>query len=605
MSLDRRLRRVALAVAPALVAALAGCGLVSGQTGPAQIRVDQVGYAPGGAQTAYLMAARADDAPFEVVDEAGAVVLRGTAGADRGRWSDAYPAVHPLDLGALRAPGRYRVLVTDPAAASPWFTVADDPHRALVDRAVTFFQAQRDGPDVVRAVLRRAPAHLTDRAAQRYAVPAYDGTTLDGPLRPVGGRGDVSGGWYDAGDYLKFTHTASYAAVVLLLARRTRAAGPDTPLAREAAHGLAWLDRMYDARAGVLYAQVGIGDGNDTTVGDHDRWRLPEADDRAPATPGDPARLLTRRPVFPANAPGARISGNLAGRVTAALALGAQLAAPAEARRLLDRAATLYARADGRATVTTYPAAYYTENSAADDLALAGAELALAARRLGDPRAATWRAQALRWAAAYAADDSPEPPGAADVGALAAAELLPQAPEAPAATRDALLAAVRRPLDAARDRAAGDPFGAGMKLTEFDAVPRAFGLAAAAALYRRAGGGDGYAALGAGQRGWALGANPWGLSFLIGAGTTSPRCPHHQVANLTGGQLTGAVVNGPNKAKLLRGLHAPGGAHRCAGVAVEAYDGGGAAYRDDVAAWPTGEAAIDYTATAVLALALS
>jgi hypothetical protein len=31
-----------------------------------------------------------------------------------------------------------------------------------------------------------------------------------------------------------------------------------------------------------------------------------------------------------------------------------------------------------------------------------------------------------------------------------------------------------------------------------------------------------------------LGANPWGMSLIIGDGTTFPRCPQHQIANIVG-----------------------------------------------------------------------
>ena len=36
--------------------------------------------------------------------------------------------------------------------------------------------------------------------------------------------------------------------------------------------GLDWLLKMW-------YYQVGIGDGNDNIIGDHDLWRLPQVDD--------------------------------------------------------------------------------------------------------------------------------------------------------------------------------------------------------------------------------------------------------------------------------------------------------------------------------------
>ncbi|GGJ75940.1 hydrolase [Pilimelia anulata] len=598
-----RVRRAGAALlAGALLLAAAACG-PDAAGGAAAVRVDQVGYAAAGPKIAYLMTDGDDDAPFEVRDENDAVVLRGTAGGSRGEWSDRYPAVRPLDLTALRDPGRYRIVVARPAATSPWFAVAADPHAALADRAVRFFQAQRDGADVVPGVLDRRPAHLADRTATRYDAPEYDGDTLTGPLAPAGGTLDAGGGWYDAGDYLKFTHTAAYATIALLLAQRERRAAAGTPLAREAAFGLAWLDRMYDARTGTLHAQVGLGDGGDGVLGDHDRWRLPQRDDATRPARGDNDYYLSFRPVFPAHAGTDGIPGNLAGRVAAALALGARLTADrAAARRLLTRAAAILDRADPGATVTTYPGTYYTDGGAEDDLALGAAELSLAATRLGDPRAARWRADATRWATAHARDGDVAVLGAADVSALAIAELLPVVPAGP--DRDTLLAGLRAPLAAAGDRAAKDPFGAAAPVTRFDAVPQAFGLAATAALYRRAGGGDEFTALGAGQRAWALGGNAWGVSFMIGAGTTYPRCPHHQIANLTGERLDGAVVNGPNKASLLKGLATPSGARRCAGVDVGGYDGGGGAFRDATAAWPTAEPAIDFTASALLAVAL-
>ena len=49
-----------------------------------------------------------------------------------------------------------------------------------------------------------------------------------------------------------------------------------------------------------------------------------------------------------------------------------------------------------------------------------------------------------------------------------------------------------------------------------------------------------------------LGANAWGLSLIVGDGTTFPHCIQHQVANLAGKLngsspvLAGAAVEGPN-----------------------------------------------------------
>ena len=96
-------------------------------------------------------------------------------GASRGRWNKRYGAVQPLDLSALSAPGTYRIVVPGPpAATSPQFRVtgAVELFGARVADIVSFFQAQRDGGDVVPGPLHRKPAHLNDRNAELVRLAA-------------------------------------------------------------------------------------------------------------------------------------------------------------------------------------------------------------------------------------------------------------------------------------------------------------------------------------------------------------------------------------------------------------------------------------------------
>jgi hypothetical protein len=83
---------------------------------------------------------------------------------------------------------------------------------------------------------------------------------------------------------------------------------------------------VWDGKSKTLIAQVGIGTGSEEHgfVGDHDVWRLPEADDKLNVKPGDLEYFIKHRPVFRAAAPGEKISPNLAGRVSAAFALAAR-----------------------------------------------------------------------------------------------------------------------------------------------------------------------------------------------------------------------------------------------------------------------------------------
>ncbi|MFI1105178.1 glycoside hydrolase family 9 protein [Streptomyces melanogenes] len=334
---------------------------------------------------------------------------------------------------------------------------------------------------------------------------------------------------------------------------------------------------------------------------------LPEADDALDVREGDPAYTIKHRPVFRANEPGAPISPNLAGRVAAAFALAAQADAkdnPERAEQWLEKAAAVYGQADTEHTgelVTAFPHGFYAEESWQDDMEFGAAELALAARKLDDSRAARWQREAGEWASKYIGSDARGTLGVADVSALAHADLLRLGPSG------AAVADLRRQLADGERRAAKDPFRAGAVYTDFDAVPHTFGLVATARLYAKATGDRGYDAFAERQRGWALGANAWGTGFMVGAGESYPHCPEHQVANLTGTPLRGAVVNGPNAAAKLSELNSFDTMRPCAyGTDTwKRFDGHGARYLDHVGAWQTVEPADDFTSTALLAFALT
>nr|WP_239071416.1 glycoside hydrolase family 9 protein [Amycolatopsis sp. SID8362] len=489
--------------------------------------------------------------------------------------------------------------------------------RPLVRATTEFFQAQRDGHDVVPGRLDRKPSHLADRTATVYAEPKFAGEGGDEivePLKPAGGPVDVEGGWVDAGDFVKFTSNTAYSLAELGFVLRE---DPDPVLAKEVRFGLGWLDKVWDGKSRTLYAQVGIGTGSEEFgfLGDHDVWRNPQDDDALDVKPGDPAYFVKHRPVFPAGPAGAPLSPNLAGRVAAAFALGAQVYAhrdPRLARHYLTEAAAVFGQAKTSGVgelVTAFPHAYYPESSWEDDLELGATQLALAARALKDPRANGWARDAAKWAKAYIGSGDTSTLNLYDTSALAHADLAgllrTGVPGAALGVRE-LAADLRRQLDSGVDAATKSPFRTAVAVTDFDAASKSFGFAATARLYQRVTGDTRYAAFGAQQRDFTLGANAWGVSLVVGVGSTSPQCPHHQAANLAGPSkvLYGAVVNGPNGADNFADLPFPAGAKECTRP-YESFDGQGSRYADDLSSWPSNEPAIDFTSTALLAFSLA
>jgi hypothetical protein len=624
--MKRNLRRLC-AVSAATVAFGAGAAVclpsAHAATDAAILRVNQVGYIAGESKTAFAMGpdAALASAGFQVVDPNGTTVLTGNVGPKTGAWNTTFESVHSIDLSGLTQPGTYTLQLTGAASSvSPHFRVgaASEILGPLLADNVKFFQAQRDGDQVLPGVMGRRQSHLADQQATVYNTPDYnaDGTQLMSPLQPAGGPVDVSGGWFDAGDFLKFTGTTAYSADMLLLAERAQ---PSTAgLADEADFGLSWLDRMWNGATGTLYAQVGIGAGTDTILTDHDVWRLPEADDAMQVSPGDQNYLIKYRPVFRANQPGQPITPSLAGRVAAAFALAAQTRAntdPVSANQWLTKAAAVYAQADTQpsSNVTAFPKQFYPETSWQDDLEFGATELAVAGRALADNRTDGWQADAYRWANAYMSSTTTGTFELSDVSAVAHADLL-TSPDGGGSSADALKRDLQRQLQNGLARSGSDAFRAGANYTTFDAVPHTFGLVLTALLYAKATGDHQYDGFASQQRSWALGANPWGTTFQIGAGEVFPHCPEHQVANLhgsldgTGEILRGAVVNGPNGASQLAQLNTFSTMKPCAANPGEPwtdFDGNGARYLDDVGAWQTVEPAIDFTSTAALAYALT
>lgn len=601
----------------------------------ALVRVDQLGYAPGEAKQAYLMtSAPAPGARFTVADTAGRVLLDGRAGTSTGGWNGRFRAVYPLDFSRLHQPGTYRISVPGLGARSAPFRIAPAAQlwQPRVADTVAFFQAQRDGRQVLPGPLHRRPAHLHDAALPVYAHPEYTDPDSDvivgADLRRIGGPVDLEGGWFDAGDFIKFAHTTAYADTLLLVAQRNLGPAAPATLAAEIRFGLDWLAKAWDPARNTLYIQVGIGSGNEdgTFAGDHDLWRLPEADD---ALAGAENRYLRRRPAFGTDAAPGRLAPNLAGRMAATFALAAQLDAGgdrARARAELALAAQLFGRAKTLGVteddvVTALPHAFYPESAWRDDLELGAVELARAGYLLHDPRADRWLTAAAHWAREYLTTEAgTDTLNLYDDSALAHAELIGtirgHGGRLPLAVTPAQLAGdLRNQLAAGAAHAAGDPFRAGADYTDFDVASHTFGLVATAALYRQATGRGEYDRFASLQRNWVLGANPWGASLVIGVGSTFPNCPQHVVANLSGSLdgsppvLRGAVVNGPNDPGLFddglgeffdTGRTCP----PAGGDPYAAFTGRGSRFIDDVRAWQTVEPAIDFTATAALAFAL-
>lgn len=276
-----------IATATLLAEPVPGLAGEAGVAKGANVVVDQFGYLPGMAKVAVIRTpalgfdhkrAWAPPTAFEVVDaDSGEVVLAGEAvpwgggKMDRSSGDRAWR----FDFSALGTPGRYFVRAAEGTARSYVFEVGEDVYREVLRQAFRTFFYQRAGFE------KRAPfAETPWEDGASHLGPLQDGEArrFDAPGDAATAR-NLRGGWYDAGDYNKYTNwTANY--VVGLLHAFTEQPAPwgddfgipesgnGVPdLLDEVRWGVEWLQRMQEAD-GACLSIVGLDHGSPPSAAD-------------------------------------------------------------------------------------------------------------------------------------------------------------------------------------------------------------------------------------------------------------------------------------------------------------------------------------------------
>ena len=552
-----RLTRIGIA---ALVLVLAPPGTATADPSPAPpsvvVRAPQV--LAEGAPKAAIVGSEADlvGTAFTVRRESGPAVFTGTLEAvpgDPAPWAHAAVA----DFSAV-AVGTYRVVVG--GVESGPVVVQRDPYRAVLTSLLGVFDANADGRE--KSSLH-APSHLHDARS---------------PIRngPTKGRAvNVTGGWMDAGDQLKFTVTIGHATTLLQLAARHQP-GLARRLHSIADVGVRWLLKAHPSDR-VFVAQVGDTDA------DHNRgFRDPTKDDSSKNP------LLSRRPseVLTGRTGGADVA---AGAATA-LALAAQRASGQRKVRLVRAAKEWLAKAERLRG--PWDNCCYSQDTVKDDLASAAVELW---RATGKP---SYRDDALGWLKDVTGNGKRGWRVSMDgyeMAGLPAAELCgvlgARAPESDRVRHQACRI-LRSGGGDAMFNADGNAFGRAGPIT-WGSVRQNQNGSLVALLAGRAGL-AGARATSLRAVGWFLGANPWGVRFQAGYGVTHP---YHWAQRQGPNRPEGSVVGGPApRAVVDENFLGP--------ITLGPFDTDDAVYRDVRRDYVTNEVGINYSAGSVLLMAL-
>ncbi len=466
--------------------------------GSQSIRINQLGYLENDLKIAVVVSSDVlPELAFQIINNDN-VAFRGYLSADKGIYL-AHAHHYLADFSSLNKKGRYRLRTG--SVVSSEFEINDNLYRSLPDSILRFFAIQRCGNT---SPILHKPCHLMDASG----VKAVDRTSPGF---------DLTGGWHDAGDYIKFTLTTAYSTHLLLL---TYQLFPDlfkkwvffelpAPVA-EGKIGLDWLMKAHPSR-NRLISQV--QDVSDHEVG----WRLPEADP-----------LAGNRLAWEYS------SKATAGSAAAALALGAtvftQLGDRLYATKCLEHAIEIFALSQSNQLPDQEyrPDSLYYDGDPRDNLALAGIELF---RATGESKYLTFSKQFIDTLGAGGWISW------GDVQGIAAFRLAEHYP----AAREYLEIA----LHEYQTNADKNPYNYPSTIYPWGSLSLQTGVGIMAVLFEIAGGDAVYQRLAVRQRDAIFGANPYGISYFSGVGENYAKHFHNQISYLKKIPLPGGISEGP------------------------------------------------------------
>jgi hypothetical protein len=565
------------------------------------VRANQVGYKPSDPKIGMAFS----DAPlamFTVIDaDSNAKVLDGGLRSLGGERWGRFAHHAELDFSKLEKAGRYVLRVGDTKSLP--FSIGTDSYTRLPDQLLEFMRQQRCGYNP----WLKAKCH------------PHDGRTAYGPM-PAGTPIDVTGGWHDAGDLLKYHITSGNATAQMLLAHvlakgsRPQAdgfvdlvdargdPGPNgvTDLLDEARWGLEWMLKMHPA-ADALYHQV----ADDR---DHIGLRLPQNEKADYGWGPGQARVVYFADGKPQGLRQYQTDStgvaNIAGRFAAAMGLAYQTwkndpRERAFAERCLKAGSEVYElgrEKEGFQQGNSVRSPYrYEESTWADDMEWGAAELH---RATGD-----WRyvEDAKRFARLAGSSDSWMGRENAkhyfyypfmNIGHFRLHDLVD------ADFQNVLTGYYREGIDRCVQAGKSNPYRVGVPFI-WCSNNLVTALVTQCGFYERMTGNARYREFAALNRDWLLGRNPWGYTMFTSIGQVYPTDVHLQTTKLTGRSVRGGLVDGPIRKATFKSLR---GVSITEPDPLAAFQDERAVYHNQFQDYSTNEPTMDGTASAILML---
>jgi endoglucanase len=192
----------------AFIVLLVGCAGEAPRPDHLAVFTNQIGFAPDQAKDVVVAYAETLENPgFELVDEHGEVRFRGVL-EPRGFDPDSGDWVARGDFTDLDTPGRYRVRTQAGLESHP-FEIGESANVEVLRSALRWLYLQRSG--------RALDDPLTGIS---HGADLTEPAIIWGPEGPEERTMDVTGGWWDAGDYGRYVSPAAATIMSLLYAWR-------------------------------------------------------------------------------------------------------------------------------------------------------------------------------------------------------------------------------------------------------------------------------------------------------------------------------------------------------------------------------------------------
>lgn len=511
------------------------------------IRVNQVGFLPDDLKTAVILSnIDLSKNYFSLIDVASNQVVYQDKIDDTTYVYGKFNFCYEIDFSTIKHKGEYLIKVDDIESNS--FKVDSTIYNSVRDSLSLFFKVQRCGP--TNPFLHQ-PCHLSDASI----VFGYK----DSSAR------DLTGGWHDAGDYVKFLKTTAYTTYVLMFSYEfdekkfsydlDNNSVPD--ILEEAKVGIDWLLRC-NVDNQTLVSQV--QNQTDHNIG----WRLPENDS-----------LQFTRPAF------VSIGKNTVGLYAATLALASRIWKNEFfennfASECLSIAEKFYLLRNEVQDIDTTFSNHYPEKDFNGKLALAAIELYTSTGKdiyLKDALEYGNKAGADFWWSV------------GDINSLAHYKISKYKPE--------YSKYIYQNLKHSQNLSRKSIFREGLSYS-WGTTNTFLGLSFQNILYTHLTNSNEFDSLSILQRDFILGRNPWGISFIYNIGKVFTKNLHSQVGFFNSGYLPGALSAGPAPTEILEKFNI-----KSSGSYLDNFNTESVKYFDDWANFITNEPTIIGNATAL------